>query len=755
MSGTPGGQGGFQQNQQSFAYNDGRTATQYQVHQTNWSTQSQQSTPAPMLPYPNLIQQASPMQQMLIGPDMHQQHVQLANQIHAQGLQHHAAVMQSMQQGMHQAFQPAQQTLPAPQSNYQQSQIQYYPSPQVQYAQSLGPAQHQQDSHTAPRHQISASPQDHGTSSDIDREVERQRQLEQMEKRMAAHFSASDQAGRKELQTLRAEVRQLAGVGIQSAAKDQRIAQLMQEKAADERRHNVDLAKAHEAKPQPQIPSFDMSMMGGAIQEALQDIKANSLSKADAKDLVHTALGERMAGLATTKDLQSAASLVQKELDKVSSKSSDRQIHSAMREELDELRERILQGQGTKQQRLDAQVAQIPTPWQQQRQPSRLRTTFDVTDLSEEAAYQQHSRVHDFSDTTGRASPSSKSRALPAPEDPTGANQEQASLTSGALARVGCHSSKSRTSKSSRGPVAPVSNDAVTSLQQSTPPSSRPAEQTATPLPHAALARLPPPASIAPEAGYAKSGVSAQPPVNNTVARVKHSTVPAQDASQQVGMQLTEGALARLPASETGQTKSKARLPTHKASSSSKSTSSKSRASVQPSDGNALARVKAAPELRRVHVSQPVETVLSGAALARVHGADGNAMASQGNSTPLQFQSSTQAMAAAQAQGGQLASYGGHAGIHPELPDDFPDTASQITSWERQRTAKPKPSSDPAQAMVDQNTVARRPKNDHRDEDTRSRPSGLSHVAYPGPDQEAESKALARQSKDVAKKSRR
>lgn len=104
------------------------------------------------------------------------------------------------------------------------------------------------------------------------------------------------------------------------------------------------------------------------------------------------------------------------------------------------------------------------------------------------------------------------------------------------------------------------------------------------------------------------------------------------------------------------------------------------------------------------------------------------------------------------AQAGQLSPRGG-AGhdAYEDLPDDFPDNASQVTSWQRGKDAKPKKSTA-SSAMKDNNTVARvQPKNDWRAEAMAPRTSsGLKQVTYP---EEAGSNALVRQSKDVARRS--
>ncbi|KAK1050430.1 hypothetical protein LTR74_017039 [Friedmanniomyces endolithicus] len=131
MSNTPGGQGGYQQSNQQWAYNDGRTSVQYHHQQTTFA-QSAVSTPAP-IPSPYQILPPVAMPQMLPAPNMFQQHQNIHNMAMQQAAQIHA----SATQGMFQSMQPA---LPAPMSPFPQ-QAHFlppaqgiYPQAQISYA---------------------------------------------------------------------------------------------------------------------------------------------------------------------------------------------------------------------------------------------------------------------------------------------------------------------------------------------------------------------------------------------------------------------------------------------------------------------------------------------------------------------------------------------------------------------------------------------------------------------------------------------
>ncbi|TKA62851.1 hypothetical protein B0A55_11667 [Friedmanniomyces simplex] len=144
MSGTPGGQGSYQQHNQQWAYNDGHNSVQY--HQQTTVTQSASSTPAPMAsPYQAIL--PAPMQQMLPAPDIFQQHHNMHNAAMQQAAQFHASATQGMFSSMQQAlpapmtpFPQQTQMLPPTPSGYPQAQVGYGPTtlmPQVQSPRSV------------------------------------------------------------------------------------------------------------------------------------------------------------------------------------------------------------------------------------------------------------------------------------------------------------------------------------------------------------------------------------------------------------------------------------------------------------------------------------------------------------------------------------------------------------------------------------------------------------------------------------------
>ena len=249
-------------------------------------------------------------------------------------------------------------------------------------------------------------------------------------------------------------------------------------------------------------------------------------------------------------------------------------------------------------------------------------------------------------------------------------------------------------------------------------------------LTSAALANLP--GTNVHETSRSKSRASVMPTAENALLPAKRSEDVSEGSSkmsvvpsrvplgaQSSGPGLSEAALSRL------------QLETGPRSSSSKSRSSKSRASVAPSASNAITRVKH-------HESKPKMSSVS------VQPSASNAMVRPGSNGARPQLSSAQAMAIAQAGGDQLRDYGGHQGIDDVLPDDFPDNASQVSTWQRQRASRP--------VLSDQRTVATlRPRNYRMGTVVHSPLRQVQEM----PEDNPGDMALVRQSNDGSKKSRR
>jgi len=449
MLGTPGGQGGFNQNQQNFAFNDGRTQIQYQSHQMSWSSGSQQGTPTPLPSTPQVFP-GTPTQHLLPAPDMHQQ-------MHNQAMQHHASAVQSAQQMHNNLLQNAlQQTplaLPAPQLPFQkQPQIKYAPSPgPIQYQQSppalsaphpsiphqpdipsMAPRQSQQPPQPAGpshSHQLLQLPAPPGRSEQ-DRAEERQRHqdlVDRMDRQSVAHQNAAQGA----IQSLHEKLRGIESTQAQDRhqreAKDrevaflhQQIAQSNQQALEAEQRHSRELTQALASTPRPQTSAINL----GPLQQAIEEIKAGSVSRTDFKNM----MDERLARVATIEDLQSAATLVSQEIDRAST----HKMRSTLREEFADIQQKIAERQAPQQQRmLEAPYLQPPPPWQR---PLPVQTDFIVRDADTASRTSSSSKKGKAQpsqeyDNASQISPSSRhSKALPPPEYD---NASQVSSSSG------------------------------------------------------------------------------------------------------------------------------------------------------------------------------------------------------------------------------------------------------------------------------------------------------------------------------------
>ncbi|KAK3070148.1 hypothetical protein LTR53_010956, partial [Teratosphaeriaceae sp. CCFEE 6253] len=149
MSGTPGDQGGYQQNQQ-WAYNDGQRSVQY--HQQTTVMHGGSSMPVPLgSSYPQQpTLQPAPLQHLLTAPQsLFQDPMALHTAAMQQAAQFHATAAQGLH-GMLSPMQPMQQAhIMPPAPRYQQPQLQYAPF-QEPFVQSPPPQSQQPASSYGP-----------------------------------------------------------------------------------------------------------------------------------------------------------------------------------------------------------------------------------------------------------------------------------------------------------------------------------------------------------------------------------------------------------------------------------------------------------------------------------------------------------------------------------------------------------------------------------------------------------------------------
>ncbi|KAK0324495.1 hypothetical protein LTR82_004200 [Friedmanniomyces endolithicus] len=676
MSNTPGGQAGYQQSNQQWAYSDGRTSVQYHHQQTTFA-QSAVSTPAPMpSPYQALPPVAMP--QMLPAPNFLQQHQSIHNAAMQQGAQFHASATQGMFQSMQQAlpapmmpFPQQVHMLPPAQGVYPQAQIGYAPatpvpqvlspgSPQAQMAapysnsQQRGVAQAVRPASQIPgfveEEEASSSEEEssEGESEEQSAQTtqratqERIRRIEEQHASERKELEARDreERNRKDLEVaslqsrLNAEREQkgrdLAVVqstlNAEREKKDLELAIMQskldserQEKLDQERKYNHQLAafaeKASPPQPQP-VYTLDLSL----LQTVLAELSANRLQKSVVAALVEHTMTRQLQGLARSEDLESSISKVQKALNKLPASATATDMQKAVEKGIADVMKKASKSRWRRQQ---AALEGGPVPrsgsGQQQEGSSRLQVEYTIEDITDD---QPHNSTPE----------PSQRRALPAPEYPAHAQ----------LATPVMILSNSRALPA---PVYPTH-----------------------------------PQSAAPLTSSSKSQASADRALvyggNNTeLARAQLTGAPLRDSPP-----VAEHAMSFHEPPEAG------------------SLGGQTRSSARSNDGNALAKVKSRSAAPSVATS-----ALTDNASARFSPTEaGPSMSGLSHTRSLARHRDHEAMSQVggigmdpppymeMADSNQLSLRGGtrHVSTGPELPDDFPDNASMITTYERARDSR-------------------------------------------------------------------
>lgn len=477
-----------------------------------------------------------------------------------------------------------------------------------------------------------------------------------------------------------------------------------------------ELRQAQASTSQPASQAFDME----TLQKIVQDAQKGHASKDDLKALIDEAVSKQLSGVAKSADLEKSAARMEKSLHKVSG-GSDAQIQEMVQKELASAINKIASHRPGGQQRIDYPHQQRNVPGQPA--PGRLETQFIVEELpddEEEAKQGQRSTslplksvpmpLMPANDLVGQSSLArKKATVLSASTTPSG---RTTAVTSDALARlqpltnISTDVSNSHHSRS-RASVMPSQENAVVRVKHSESEPSRSSKM---------------------------STVSVQPSPSNAIVRPDARTVQSVESKPSKSSKMStmsvqpsdNNALVRHAPAETQKHDSKA------------SKSSKmSKMSVQPSSMNTL--VRPSPAEAPTHDGKVSKS--SRTSKMSVQPSAGNAMVRSSTNDRQQYASAAEAMAVAQAKGGQLSEYGGHRGV-PELPDDFPDNASQVEAWQKQQA--PKRSTQKGSTI---STV--RPRNDRRGEVATSSP--LKQIDTIQEEDEG-SMALIKQSQDVSKK---
>ncbi|KAK0862361.1 Exopolyphosphatase [Friedmanniomyces endolithicus] len=734
MSNTPGGQGGYQQSNQQWAYNDGRTSVQYH-HQETTFAQSAVSTPAP-IPSPYQILPPVAMPQMLPAPNMFQQHQNIHNMAMQQAAQIHA----SATQGMFQSMQPA---LPAPMSPFPQQAHMLPPAqglyPQAQIGYAPATPMPQVESPDLPRAQMAApysSIQQRGTPQAQRAAAQTPGFVEEGEASSGDEESSEDDE----------EVRQLSNQKEQRGVSEQRgraahdeSAQAAQ-RAMQEQLRRIEDQNASERKEREVQNTRELKDREARDAQAAKDRQdweakdtrdrqtreARDREERNKKDLEVASLQSRLNAEREQKDRDLA--MVQSTLNAEREK-KDVEL-AMMQSKLDAERQEKLDQERKYNHQLAAFAGKASSPQPQptytidlsplqtvlaELSASRLQTS-DIAALVENTMARQLQGVARNEDLASSTSKVQKAlNKLPANAS---AADVQNAVEKG-IADVMKKASKSRgrgqQAAIEAGPVSqpgpgqqragpsrlqveftieditddqPHNSTPEASQRRAGPASEYPTyAQSATPVMSSSNSRaLPPPEypaypqPAAPLASSSRSQASADRALvyggnNNELTRAQPTGAPSRDS-----LPLAEHAMSLYESSESG------------------SLGGKTRSSARSNDGNALAKVK-----RRSAAPSVAPAPLTENALARFSPTEAGPSISGVPNTrsparPRDHEAMSQAGGVGMdpppytemADSSQLSLRGGTRQVStgPELPDDFPDNASMITTYERARDTR-------------------------------------------------------------------
>lgn len=753
-------------NQQNFTYNDGNTYVSYSSQSFSWGS-SQQGTPPAQNDVPVSLQQlhSNTIPQMPSLPDfgqIHQQHMDL----HNAGIQ---AAMQMQQNAMQSAMQPFQYQQPALMPAMQQPQGQMQaPMPP---AQLLAPPseplriqvtahdssdEDKYDARAAARERDARAAERDREARTIerdtdDRAAERDRQMLGVAQKIENRMQRSDQRCQE---LAEAQAKNEAGLQArheQSAREQREMMQQLQ--------YQMAVLQSQVSTPQPASPAIDM----GALQKIISEGGAEQISKADIKQLIDDAVSKQLSGVARSSDLELAASRMERNLHKVAG-ASNAQVAQQVQRELTSAISQVERHMDTRQQRIAASQHQHKAS--PQSNWSQVQTHFTIEELPNDDEQKRtptassHCKskalpapregIKDWASQIEK--PPHEATAMQTrkvqPQNMIGSTNDSISAfqpqVNQPVRGLGSQGSNSRTSD------MPMEGNAVARVKQSSDKPSRssktssvsvqPSERNALVLPR--VDKVPEPDSK-PGRSSKISTVSVQPSESNAIVRFKavpaptpglgsswapsNPTVAPPQLSAERDKKPKMSTVSVQPSDQNALVRAKARTSSSKTSTvpmpltadqngivgpaqipqiapaAVQSRSSKmSTISVQPSKNNALIRASAADADK--HDSK--EKKLSKKSAMSIQPSSSSAMVRSSRSSEHGKTSSTQAITTSSGFASQVNAYGGEGGLR-NLPDAFPDNASQITALEKRRDSKA--------ATQKLSTVgSRQPRNDHR-----------------------------------------
>ncbi|KAI7531649.1 hypothetical protein KC331_g13989 [Hortaea werneckii] len=374
---------------------------QYHSSSTSWSSTSQggfQSQITPPMPQPPPLHSPflgqSPQHHLEWHNSVHDQAMHHANQLHNQSMLH---AQQMMSNAMQNAFQAGQ----ANESDQRTPALPAPPAPSQQSVQRTPADAYQQQSLRLP------AP---SSSSHEDREESRS-QHQQLLATMEQRWASQEKEFSRQMQGLKGDLQEAKNSSVQDRkerdAKDRQIAALQAQISSQtqaqmelQQKHTKDMAQMAQAvasNPPPQTPAFDM----GVLQQLITEVRASKVNPADIENLVSGALTQRMSGLATKEDMQSASGAVGKALQSLDNNASEGRIQRAVEKAINKVVDQKMAHVQQTQKRIGAS----------QQQPREISP--EIPKLSPGPATYSSGPVGE--NASKMSTPSKKKKALPAP----------------------------------------------------------------------------------------------------------------------------------------------------------------------------------------------------------------------------------------------------------------------------------------------------------------------------------------------------
>jgi hypothetical protein len=197
------------------------------------------------------------------------------------------------------------------------------------------------------------------------RDDERRKELIRETKKVDSRLQRLEESHAKNREQHEAKDRELAA----ARAREQQLQEQLLKAEQSHNRAMVEMAAAQAAATQPTTPALDMA----ALRKVIDEVQKDKISKDDIKQLVGDAVQAQLAGVAKSSDIDSAASRMEKGLNKLLASAPIDQIQGAVQRELEKAIRKVSKKMPMQQQMIDGpQQFQDRAAWQptvQQEQP--------------------------------------------------------------------------------------------------------------------------------------------------------------------------------------------------------------------------------------------------------------------------------------------------------------------------------------------------------------------------------------------------